>query len=104
MLESGDLAVETSNYCFDGSAGCERCTISVIIILIRGNHSGGLELLETLSASATITKCTQIVATFHNESFLVYSLPKLGRVADPQVGTFTELILSLLTETYILVG
>ena len=104
MLEPGDLAVETSNYCFDGSAGCERCTISVIIILIRGNHSGGLELLETLSTSATVTKCTQIVATFHNESFPVYSLPKLGRVADPQVGPFTELILSLLTEMYILVG
>ena len=101
VLEACDLAVEASNYCFDGSAGFEWCTISVIINLIRGNHSGGLELLEALSASASVTKCTQVVTTLHNESFLAYSLPELGRVADPQVAALTELILSLFTQKYI---
>ena len=99
VLEAGNLAIETSNDSFNGSAWFERCTIRVIINLVGGNHSGRLELLQALSTSATVTKCPQIVPTLHNESFLIYSLPELGRVADPQVAPLTELILSLLTQT-----
>ena len=101
MLEAGYLTVETSNYCFDGSTRFKWCAISIIINLVRWNHCRGLELFQALTASTTVTKCTQIVTTLHNESFLADSLPELGRVADPQVAALTELILSLLIEKYI---
>ena len=95
MLETGYLAVETSDDRLDGSAGLERCPIREIIILVGGNDCGGLQLLQALPSGATVAQRPQVVPTLHNESFLADSLPELGRVADPQVTPHTELILSL---------
>ena len=95
MLEAGYLAVETSDDRLDRSAGLERCPISEIIILVGRNDCGGLQLLQALPSGATVAQRPQVVSTLHNESFLAYGLPELGRVADPQVTPHTELILSL---------